>query len=205
MLHLIHYGRSGFVGRFRSDALVPRGERVVIRSPRGLEVGTVLCDAAGEPDGDLLRVVTAADEAALGRAEALGRDLLAAAAATELPITVVDAEVSLDAAAAVLHGLPWGACDADPLLAGLSDRFGLAVRLFDLSRVPGAEPEPEPAGCGKPGCGSEGGGCSSCGTGGCSTGSCSRGSVQKPEQLTSYFADLRHKMEAAGVARTPLT
>jgi hypothetical protein len=79
--------------------------------------------------------------------------------------------------------------------------------LLDLSRPVTATDPPAPAeaGCGKPGCGSGGGGCSSCGTGGgCSTGSCSRGQVKSADDLTAYFTDLRQKMEAAGVARTPL-
>jgi hypothetical protein len=109
----------------------------------------------------------------------------------------------------VLHGLPWGECDASPVFAALSDRFGLAVRLLDLSRVPtaGDPPEPAHAGCGKPGCGSGSGGCSSCGTGsggGCSTGSCSRGKVKSADDLTAYFSDLRKKMEAQAASRTPL-
>ncbi|MCE9568281.1 MAG: hypothetical protein K8U57_40290, partial [Planctomycetes bacterium] len=58
-------------------------------------------------------------------------------------------------------------------------------------------------GCGKPGCGTEsGGGCST--GGGCSSGSCSRGSVKSADELTAHFAELRQKMEAAGLARTPL-
>jgi hypothetical protein len=209
-LVLVQYGRPGFVGRFRADAAPPRGERVVVRGPRGIETGTVLCATtagADETDGDLLRPVTDADDAAIARGEELGRGLLdaAAAAGADLPLAFVDVEVTLDGASAVLHALPWAGCDADPLLAELSDRFGLAVRLLDLSRSPTAKDPPEPAGCGKPGCGTTAGGCSSCGTGGgCSTGGCSRGSVKTAAELTSYFADLRRKMEAAGESRVPL-
>ena len=82
------------------------------------------------------------------------------------------------------------------------------MKLLDLSRSPTAKDEPASAGCGKPGCGSSGGGCStgSCGTGGggCSTGSCSKGKVKSADELTAYFADLRHKMEADAARRTPL-
>ena len=119
-----------------------------------------------------------------------------------LPVAFLDVEVTLDGTAAVLHALPLGSCDADPVLADLSERFGLAVRLLDVSRVPTVKDPPEKAAtCGKPDCGS--GGCSSCGTGGCSTGSCSRGSVKTADELTSYFADLRRKMEQSA-GRTPL-
>jgi hypothetical protein len=207
---LVQYGRPGYVGRFRTDAAPDRGARVVVRGPRGLEIGTVLCAPSDrftgvEDEGELLRAATPADDAAADRADALARDLLDAAdgLAAGLPVAFPDAEVALDGASAILHALPWAGCDLDPVLAALSDRFGLPVRLLDLSRAPANPDPPDPttATCGKPDCGS--GGCSSCGTGGgCSTGSCSRGAVKSADELTAYFADLRGKMEAA--ARTPL-
>ncbi|HEX4611786.1 MAG TPA: hypothetical protein VH092_26555 [Urbifossiella sp.] len=204
---LVQYGRPGYVGRFRAAADLGRGTRVVVRGPRGLELGTVLCAPAGrftglDDEGEVVRAGTAADDAAADRADALARDLLAAAddLAAGLPAAFPDAEVALDAASAVLHALPWGVCDLDPILAALSDRFSLPVRLLDLSRTPANPDPPDPAKatCGKPDCGSGG-----CGTGGgCSTGSCSRGAVKSAADLTAYFADLRGQMEAAG--RTPL-
>src|SRR5262249_38742738 len=106
---------------------------------------------------------------------------------------------------AILHALPWGECDATSLLDELSIQTGLTVRLLDISR--GQKEEMASGGCGKPGCSKElGGGCgTNCGTGsGCSTGSCSRGSIKSSTELTAYFADLRQKMEEAGIARTPL-
>lgn len=216
-VYLVQYGRSAYVGRFRLDeparGLAARGDRVVLRGPRGLELGTVLCEPAdpylqqADDGGEIVRVATPADEAAADRHDALGQDILATADAAGLPVSFVDIEVSLDRAAAVLHGIPWGECDASPLFADISERFGLTVRFLDLSRSPTASDPPTPAhaGCGKPGCGSESGGCSSCGTdGGCSTGSCSRGTVRSADQLTAYFADLRRKMEAGPATRTPL-
>ena len=88
-----------------------------------------------------------------------------------LPLAFVDVEVMLDGTA-ILHALPWDACDATPALNELAISTGLTVRLLDLSRTPTAK-EPATSGCGKPGCGSEAGGCSTCGT---STGACLRGS-----------------------------
>ncbi len=206
---LVQYGRPGYVGRFRTGAELARGACVVVRGPRGLELGTVLCAPADrftgvEEDGELLRAATAADGAAADRAAALARDLLDAAdaLAAGLPVAFPDAEVALDSAAAILHALPWAACDLDPVLVALSERFGLPVRLLDLSQTPANPDPPDPATttCGKPDCGSGGGGCGT--GGGCSTGSCSRGAVKSSADLTAYFADLRGQMEAAG--RTPL-
>jgi hypothetical protein len=67
MNHLIRVGALGHVGRFRSaDGLrYARGQRVVVRTARGLEVGEVLADepqSAGDADGPLLRRMTDSDE-----------------------------------------------------------------------------------------------------------------------------------------------
>jgi hypothetical protein len=213
---LIQFGRSGFVGRFTSTVAAERGARVVVRGPRGVEAGVVLC-APGEQftaslstEGEVLRVATVEDEARLAEFSEREAELLAraGAAATErgLPLTFVDAELTLDDRL-ILHGLAWDACDATPLFDELSARFGLSVRLLDLSQTAVTRDPVQPSGCGKPGCGSEGGGCSSCGSGesgGCSTGSCSRGKVKSADELTAYFADLRQKMDAASATRTPL-
>lgn len=204
MIALVQYGRLAHVARAAcgSQRFV-RGDRSVLLGPRGLELATVLCEVAENtaPESELLRLATLDDIAAAERNEAFGLELLAAAE-SDLPISFIDVEVTLDRAGAVLHALPFADCDASPLLAALSDRFGLAVRLLDLSRTPVAAdpPDPEKATCGKPDCGSGSGGCTSCSTGGgCSTGSCSRGSVKSAAELTAYFADLRSKMEAARV------
>lgn len=209
---LVQFGTSGFVGRFRSGAAAVRGESVVVRSPRGLELGSVLGDVAERfadqldesAGGELLRSATDGDFTAAAAARDLGRQLLAAADGFGHPVAVLDAEVTLDRRGAVLHVLPWGECDLDPLLAELSDRFELAVRLMDLRRTPTVSDPPEPkTSCG-PDCGTKDCSSGGCGTtGGCSTGSCSKGSVKSAEELTAYFADLRQKMEASG--RVPLT
>lgn len=207
---LVRYGRPGFVGRFRTAVALARGDRVVIRSQRGMELGEVLLATADgtAADGDVVRLAGPEDEATAAASDERGRELLAAAESTgaDLPLAFVDAEVTLDGVA-ILHALPWDACDATELLDSLGAKSGLTVRLLDLSRTPVPE-EPASKGCGKPGCGTESGGCSSgsCGTGsgGCSTGSCSRGAVKSADELTAHFADLRQKMEAAGLARTPL-
>ncbi|HJZ55259.1 MAG TPA: hypothetical protein VKE74_09890 [Gemmataceae bacterium] len=210
--YLVQFGKPGFVGRFRTADTGPldRGARVVVRGPRGPELGTVLCEPAPRfqsfPDeGEILRPAVPEDDAAAERLDATGRHILAAAEESGLPLAFVDVELMLDGSAAILHALPWDTCDAERLFAELSARFGLAVRLLDLSRSPVAKDEAQQAGCGKPGCGSESGGCSTCGTGGgCSSGSCSRGAVKSPDELTAYFADLRRKMEEHAATRTPL-
>lgn len=200
---LLQYGRTAFVGRFAADTAPDRGASVVVKSARGVELATVLgpledrfADQLDE-DGTVLRVATSEDLSAARTADELADAILAAA--TSEQITFLDCEVTLDRRGAVLHAVPWGECNVDPLLADLSERFGLSVRLFDLSRMSVTADPPEPkTTCDKPDCGT-GGGCS---TGGCSTGGCSRKQVKSAGELTAYFADLREKMEAAG--RVPL-
>ncbi len=66
--HLVRVGMMGDVGRFASPDAVhyPRGARVVVRTPRGLERGEVLSRSAEAPpeltDGTLLRAMTVEDE-----------------------------------------------------------------------------------------------------------------------------------------------
>lgn len=74
MNHLVRVGSMGHVGRFRSaDALrYRRGDRVVLRTERGLELGEVLNveERLDHPsDGALLRGVTVADELLATRLE----------------------------------------------------------------------------------------------------------------------------------------
>jgi hypothetical protein len=211
---LIQFGRPGFVGRFQSTLALDRGDKVVFRGPRGAELGEVLISTdprfsakATLDPGEILRRATTDDETRISDLDSLGRELLSVAerrgSELGLPIAFVDVELTLDGAA-ILHALPWSECDATALLDELSAQTGLTVRLLDLSLGTKEETNAS-SGCGKPGCGTESGGCSSCGTGGgCSTGSCSRGSVKSSEELTAYFADLRRKMEDAGIVRTPL-
>ncbi len=208
---LVQYGVSAFVGRFSAsdDRGLTRGASVVVRSPRGLETGSVLCEApatAFDLDGEVIRAATAADEAERGHAERLAVEILEVANLTDQAVTFLDCEATLDRRGAVLHALPWGDCALDDLLAGLSERFGLAARLYDVSRgkPPVDPPEPKTT-CDKPGCGTAEGGCSSCSTGACGTGSsCSKGKVNSAAELTGYFADLRQKMESQVAVRTPL-
>lgn len=202
--YLVQYGKPAYLGRFSAGdgATYSRGDRVVIDGPRGVEIGSVLCEpqtrfTKDEVDGVLLRAATSQDDRDLAENETRSLSLLAFARdrVTEraLPLDAVDVELSLDRRTAVLHGIAWSDCDAGSLLEELSREFGVIVRFLDLARTPAVA---EPAGCGKPGCGSTGGGCSSCGTGGgCSTSSCSRGKVKDARELTAYFADLRQQME----------
>jgi len=192
---LVSYGRAAHLGRFAFDAQVDRGTRVVIRSTRGLEIGNILGPAKHAlPDphlGEIVRIASSIDETSAIEREVQAQRLCNVAAGAS-PITVLDAEVTLDGRGAVVHALANG-LDAGPLLDQLAEQFNMIVRLYDLSAE---SPAPSPATdheegfkCDKPDCGE--GECKDCSTGGgCS--SCSAGSK---EDLWAYFAELRQKME----------
>src|SRR5260221_665674 len=173
--YLVHHGAGGHLGRFRAakSATFTRGDTVVVRGLRGLELGEVLCAAEGKaalPDpyvGEVLRRALPDDLAVAERQREIGQRLCTDAEqlAVEfgLPLAVVDLEVLLDGRQAILHVLRLGPCDEGPLLAELGERHGLIVRLFDLTETPPAAPDAadhlEDIGCGKENCGSGAGGC----------------------------------------------
>jgi hypothetical protein len=203
--YLLSYGRLGDFGRFRSGKPLPcrRGDRAVVRTHRGLEVGEVLREATPQhatflPNtsvGQLLRLLTPADEESAARAVERGQALFTRAAELgrklSLPLEVLDTEVLLDGEHGVIHLLRWEEGDVRPFVSTLSREFALHVALADLTRGPAAPvaEEEEQGGCGKEGCG--GGSCSSCGTGG----GCGTCGTSKPEKVQGYFAGLRDKME----------
>jgi hypothetical protein len=194
--YLVSYGARGDFGRFRPvrPLACRRGDLVVVRTSRGLELGEVLREATDRharflPNttlGPLLRAAGADDERqreqAGRRAGALFERGRALAGQLGLPLEPVDAEVLLDGEHAVLHQLRWAECDPRPFVSTLSREFEVRLTLEDLAAPVPAE---EPGGCGR--CGS--GGCGNCGSGGC--GSCSAST----EEVREYFAGLRQQME----------
>ncbi len=193
--YLVGYGLRGDFGRFRPlrPLACARGTRVVVRSPRGVEMGRVLREASpgharhlpNTTLGQLLRICGDDDERQARGLQERGeqiRDRAATLAAEwDLPLEFLDVEVLLDGEHAVLHQVRAAACDVRPLVSTLSREFALQVSLEDLA----APPAPEH------GCGSCGlGGCGSCGPGGC--GSCG---TADPQEVQEYFAGLRRQID----------
>jgi cell fate regulator YaaT (PSP1 superfamily) len=203
--YLVSHGQSGAFGRFAAEMPMPlrRGDRVVVRGSRGLELGTVLCPTSERqqrllshvPCGQLLRSATDEDESLARQRQDQGRRLAdetrALVRGLAVPLEILDAEILLDGRQAIVQCLAAEQTDLAPLLAPLESQFQVAILLENLAVVPPAAEEQEHAGCGQPGCGrTAGGGCSSCGSdGGCS--SCGSGKVD----MRNYFAHLRSKME----------
>jgi cell fate regulator YaaT (PSP1 superfamily) len=208
--YLLSFGNAAEFGRFRTTTPfeVSRGDRVVVRSQRGLELARVLCEAtAGHarflPNttlGKLLRTASDDDEQRALAMQERGTELFHAARAVveelRLPLEVLDAEMMIDGKQAVLSYLGALGFDERELLDRLSRRFGTQIVLQSLA-LPREEEEEEEHGCGRPDCGrTEEGQCSSCGTGGC--GSCGDSSLD----MKAYFSSLRDKMNDQ--QRTPL-
>jgi len=207
--YLVSHGKNGGFGRFAATPPLSlrRGDRVVIQTGRGLEIGCVLCPAserhvqllATTPAGRIVRRAETVDDEAQRHWQVLGREIFDdgrdLAVKSGLGLEVIDVEILLDGATAVIQFLG-NADDYTSLIKALERKFGLTVLMESLAQ---AAPEAEAEhGCGKPDCGKVGGGgCTSCGTGGgCS--SCGSGKVD----MTAYFAHLRTKMNDR--FRTPL-
>jgi cell fate regulator YaaT (PSP1 superfamily) len=197
--YLVRFGRLGDFGRFRSEPALPceRGQRVVVRTYRGLEIGEVLRPATeghahflpNTTVGILVRHATSEDEAREGEQVGRSQSILARAgdlvAALKLALVVLDIEMLLDGKRVVLHHLTLGPADPRELVSTLAREFDVTVELADLSAPPETPtPEEEEHGCGS--CGSSGG-CGSCGSGGC--GSCDSSSTRE------QFARLRDEMD----------
>jgi hypothetical protein len=198
--YLLSYGRAGDFGPFEATAPLQcrRGDRVIIRSQRGQEIGVVMRPVAeghlrllGQSfTGQILRLATPGDEELAKRMQARSQRLFETGRhlATDfgLSMEIVDAEILLDGRQAVLHYVSWSDGDRRPLIDALSRQYRVLVTLHDLA-LPAAEPHAEDElgcgveGCGAGGCGSSSGGCGSCAAGGCGT--C--GSRSKSSPVTS--------------------
>jgi cell fate regulator YaaT (PSP1 superfamily) len=206
----VSHGKSGAFGLFAADVslALERGDRVVIVSSRGQEIGSVLCPANSRhglylgpsPPGKLLRRATSEDESGLARFADLGQaifaDSRALAQQLHLPVEIIDVDILLDRSQAILQFLGPSDADFNDFVKALVSRHQLSIHLENLA-LP-QEPDQVHGGCGKPDCGRvNGGGCTTCGTeGGCS--SCGGGKVD----MKAYFAHLRTRMEERH--RTPL-
>src|SRR5579862_6885881 len=145
--YLVSYGQLGDFGRFRSAKPLAcrRGDRAVVRTHRGVEVGEVLREATPHhaaflPNtsvGQLVRLLTPADEKDLSRSRERGQALFVRAAAAgrelELPLEVIDAEVLFDGDHGVVHLLRWKECEFRPFVSPLSREFDLHIALADLA------------------------------------------------------------------------
>jgi cell fate regulator YaaT (PSP1 superfamily) len=198
--YLVSYGSSGEFARFRPATTVDfqRGDRVVVRTYQGLELGVVMCPASAEhapflsrtAQGELLRTVTEEDSRQAEQARHLGQRLFddagRLAGEMKLPLVILDVEVLLDGQQAIVHHLRQMDCDYRPFVSALSKKYDVQIVMSNL-----ALPKEEPVGCGEPNCGQLTGGCQSCSSGGCDT--CGKG--VKKDDVAAHLLALRQMME----------
>jgi cell fate regulator YaaT (PSP1 superfamily) len=202
--YVVSFGSNGGVGVFTADEplALQRGARVVIRSPRGVEAGTVRCRATlgqarllgASASGPLLRVLGSEDDARLSAQRLLSQRVFERsrqqALERGLSLDILDAEILLDGQQAVLHFVG-DEPQLDDFAQALERHFDLQMRFENLAQ-PAAHDEEEHGGCGKPDCGKSAGGAGGCTT--CSTGGgCSSCGVKV--DMRDYFGHLREKME----------
>lgn len=199
--YLVSHGKNGILGVYSAaePLSLKRGQSVIVRSSRGVEIGMVLSEAnvrhshwlgAGSP-GQLIRKADAADQSRRSDLTAKERELFEAGrvfvSQAGLPLEVVDVDLLFDERQAFVQFVGEEA-GCDRLAVALEEQFRLTVRLENVAG-PGAAIENADGGCGKPECGRSAGGCTSCGTGGgCSSCGSHAG------DLRPYFSHLREKM-----------
>ena len=165
-VYLVRYGLMHHVGRFHAEAgPYDRGQAVVVRSPRGIELGEVLTPlatapppgptpaillrAAGPDDFERARLAEQDRPRRLAACERLFRDGV-------WPLELIDVEPLLDGRRTVLHYLGPHHLDAAGLLEAIRTSCGLDALLAPA----GIDPEAAEPGCG------------SCSDGGCGVGGC---------------------------------
>ena len=172
-IYYVRYGLMRRVGRYRADSGHYRaGDRVVIRSRRGTELGVVLAPetatAAVEPIGAAIVGPAGPEDFDRARRAELDRPGRLAACERLLgdglwPIELIDVEPMLDDDRTVLHYLGPHRLDDSGLRALFRDTCGLDVVLEPAGLdTPAETAEVEDAACGSGGCGTGGG----CGSGG---------------------------------------
>lgn len=197
--YLIAYGIDRRFRPFAADPALAlrRGDRVILRTARGIEMGDVMCPLppgpTDEPPGLVLRIASEEDHAHHEQlaVEAQGAIALAEQTALDLrmPMQIVDVEAIADPKRLVFH-VVFDDLDVRPLVSRLSTTYEAFVDLINL-----AKPRAGGCGsCGSGGCGS--GGCGSCGDGGCGSGCAAplaKTATGEPGWI-EYFSELRLKM-----------
>ena len=167
--HLVRYSLLGQIGRFSSADAVryPRNSRVIVRSVRGLEIGTVLAqpaaeDASASLQGQILRRMTVEDDLLQARLDKHRQEAYAACVSllseNGVNASLVDVEHLFDGEGLFFYFLGEVPEAAERLTARLAETYETSVEFRRFA-------ETLAEGCG-PGCGTEEamgqGGCESC-------------------------------------------
>ena len=206
---VVSHGKSGVIGVFTltSAVTLARGQKVIVKTNRGIEIGEVLGPASVQQArlfgatsaGILLRPYSSEDESRRLELAQLEQQIFDDArtrvARDVVEIDILDVDLFFDGIQAIVQFVGKDT-DTEKLADAIERDFRLTIRLENLAVAPAPDEHDHEHRCDKPDCGKEGGGgCTSCSTGGgCS--SCGSGKVD----IKEYFGHLRTKMES----RVPL-
>ncbi|QEH38099.1 hypothetical protein OJF2_66970 [Aquisphaera giovannonii] len=166
MTYVVRYGRMRFLGDYRAAAghSYLRGQRVVVQSDRGTELGEVLCAASPRTEallesagrGEILRPITEADSA---RAEGLAkaqeeafagcRDLVAK---RRLQMELVDVEVLFGRERIIFYYLAEKRVDFRELVKDLARSLHTRIEMRQIGVRDEAKLLADYGDCGKPVC-----------------------------------------------------
>lgn len=169
-LYLVRVGVVSQIGRFSlaEPMELSRGARVLCRTARGVESGTILgnCSVAAEADGRVLRKMGPEDEMLWGHLQQLGQDAFEAChewlEEQQIEATLLEVEPLMDGKTLYFHFLN----DVQPLVQEKLDQL---VRVYEENARDSKFAKLLEEGCGpgcgtataKNGCGSKGG-CAVC-------------------------------------------
>lgn len=164
--YVVRYGQMRILGEYRGldGQEHPRGQRVVVRSDRGIELGEVLCKATDRTAlflenpvrGDVLRIATDLDLAAekhlidrQGDDLATCRDLIAR---RKLQMDLVDLETILGGERMVVYYLAEKRVDFRELVKDLARTFQTRIEMRQIGVRDEAKLLADYGDCGKPVC-----------------------------------------------------
>jgi cell fate regulator YaaT (PSP1 superfamily) len=142
----------------------PRGSRVIARTPRGLEVGEVLCEATDEvvskmgdaPIGSIQRQVTEQDKSEISKILAASRDEFQKCREIvrelNLPMDLVDVEHLFGGERVVIYYLAEDRIDFRDLVKRLANEFQTRIEMRQIGVRDEAKLLADYGDCGKPVC-----------------------------------------------------
>jgi cell fate regulator YaaT (PSP1 superfamily) len=142
----------------------PRGGKVIARTPRGLEVGEVLCEATDEvvgkmgdsPIGSIQRTVSAQDESEILKIIAMAREEFETSRRIvrelELPMDLVDVEHLFGGERVVIYYLAEDRIDFRDLVKRLANEFQTRIEMRQIGVRDEAKLLADYGDCGKPVC-----------------------------------------------------
>jgi cell fate regulator YaaT (PSP1 superfamily) len=163
---VVRYGQMRFLGEFAGldDYAHPRGERVVVRTDRGTELGEVLCPSTDRAAlflenpirGEILRIASADDlaaEARLAERSGQGRDACREfIAKRRLQMDLIDVEVILGGERMVFYYLSEKRVDFRELVKDLARAFQTRIEMRQIGVRDEAKLLADYGDCGKPVC-----------------------------------------------------